>query len=464
MSTDITFDEDLFNKMFDEMISSSDSKPTVNVEPKKEKRKVVPVTKKSELIKGQNQTPKQKEEKKEEKKEENAKKVLKNVTKTIKKKKEKKKVNSPKAFGREQRFTEPKKRNILSRIILQEKLKNYYFEDLEDDYECNYINQNSIDNSKNAKKRSDRRLYKQVQAYEDAVEDVSVRRGWTAFKVSLAGLALAGAFALSSYAYKEVNSFWDDVAAKNQIVTLYNVDAEKRDLIEDEASNFKNKVKEKSGYHFDNLSDEEFADGYIRILNNEKKIDDNTIKSAMYKFHENRDQRVLDEVVKRAFGEEEYQTFSEAKKRDYRQLSFELLPIAKNKLFSEGIDYIRNPIVMDELEVRDYLKEKGYKIELRVNGDEKETIKNLGNIMHRIHEMDEMSFKSVTLQDNGQQQFFDELMLDVLGEDNYNKLSKKYKRDYEQIIYEWLPENAKQYIKDPIEIERNQETEEIGDR
>lgn len=362
-------------------------------------------------------------------------------------------------LARQNRWTEPKKRNLLSRIILQNRLAKGYYDYVEDNY--NFFTAQEIEESKNAKKRRDRSLYKEVQQYEDAEDDVTVRRGWTAFKIGLAAAMLAGSLALANYTANEVKNTFNNISASNQIVSVYDMGEEEKGYIYSKAYGVKKQILENDGYHFDNLSEDEFADGYYRILNYEKKMYENMFKSASFRITENRDQTLLYEIVEKAF-KEDYQNLTEEQKRDYKQLAFELLPYSLPKIFEDGNHYLRNPIVFDELKARDVAKEKGYKITLRVNGDEKETVRNLGNVMHILNEMQEDDYKYVSQIENGQQKFFEEILVEVMG-DKYNELEKNEKRDYSQIIYEWLPDSAKQYIKDPIEVEKAAEDIEIGD-
>lgn len=289
---------------------------------------------------------------------------------------------------------------------------------------------------------------KEVKEYKDAKGQISEKNGWKAFKVRLASVALAGSVLLTTYTlYSQVERILNDSNSSKEIVSIYDIDKEKRSLVKLEAEEIKKQILLKSGYYFDNISDEEFADGYCRIFQYQKNINPNTFRSAMHGIPENKDQRMLEDMIEKAFGDE-YANFSENKKRDYKQLAFELLPYSQ----PEETTYIRNPIIVDGLMVRNYvLKEKGYKIKLRINGDEKETIRNLGKIMHECHEMEESNFREA---ENNQEQFFDGILQKVLEEGQ--ELSKEDKRDYEQLIYEWLPDNAKKYIKDPIEIEKSE--------
>lgn len=361
----------------------------------------------------------------------------------------------------ELRFTESKKRNLLSRIILQERLAKGRFRDLEQDIDAGYVTQEDVNASKVADKWYDRRLFKEVQAYEDAKEDVSVRKGWNTFKLSLAGVALAGAIALSAYTYNEVNNFFEELGTKNKIVSIADIKEDERIVVETEAQKVRREIIEKDGYHFNNISEDEFFDGYYRMLAYEKKLDERRIENTIHGIIEDKDQQLLETIVSECF-KGEYETFTEEQKRDYKQLAFELLSYSH----PEKTYYIRNPIVMDELRVKNDLKERGYKIELRVNGDEVETVRNLGNIRNEIQELTEVDYNSYK---DSQEEFFEDILQSVMGE-NLESLGNKAKRDYIQIIYEWLPEVGKKYIQDPIEIEKASQVDnnqingmEIGD-
>ena len=111
---------------------------------------------------------------------------------------------------------------------------------------------------------------------------------------------------------------------------------------------------------------------------------------------------------------------------------------------------------MEHLEARNNAIAKGYKMSLRVNNDEKETVRNLGTLKHMLSEMTGSEYFAATSGENGQQQFFDEVLREVLGEEGYANLSRSDKRDYEQLIYEWSTPEGKQFMKDPIAIENEE--------
>lgn len=357
--------------------------------------------------------------------------------------------------ARQTRYTEPKKRNLLSRIILQQNLASGEYNYIEEDYDT--LSPREIEESKNAKKRGDRWLYKEVQKYEDAKDDVTFRKGWIAFKVGLGAALLAGSLALGNHLGNEVKQALN-ITSPNAVVSLESIDKENKEYYDNIAEEFADKVRANDGYEFDYLSDDEFLDGYLRILNKESKMVENSFRGAFYNFA---DQEMLDTIVTRAFGEEEYASFSEEQKRDYRQLAFELLPTALPEIFGEKNLYIRNPIVCDELQAKNDAKDKGYKISLVVNGDKKDTVKAIGKLIHIRNILKAVDFQVATTNDG--QDILEDMVKQALGE-QYETVSEKDLRDYKQIAYELLPEEAKQnYIKDPIEVEKAAEEIEIGD-
>lgn len=362
--------------------------------------------------------------------------------------------NIQKNVEHELRYTEPKKRNLLGRIILQNRLAKGSFDDIEDEYE--FLTQKEVDESKNAERRRDRRLYKEVQAYEDAREDITVRKGWMAFKIGLAAALLAGSLALVNYTGNEVEKTFAN--SRNAIVSIDTIPEESRSYYEDTIDDFIEQVKENNGYEFDYLSEDEILDGYLRIKNKESKMLEGQFRGALVNF---KDQELLDDIVLKSFGEEEYLTFSEEQKRDYRQLAFELLPISLPKIFEDS-NYIRNPIVYDALQAKNDAKSRGYKINLIVNSDEEEAVKNIGRLMHIENTLQESDYQVASSVNDGQD-LLNEIVRQALA-DNYETTSEKDIRDYKQIAYELLPDDVKEeYIKDPIILEKAAEDMEIGE-
>lgn len=354
------------------------------------------------------------------------------------------------------RYTEPKKRNLLTRIILQHALDKGLYEDIEEDYD--FISEKEIEMSKNAKKRSERRFYKEVQEYEDAKDDVRLRKGWKAFKIGLAASLLAGSLALAGHIGGEIKNTISN-PTDNEVVTIETLDENDRAMYEANLEKFLEKVKEKDGYVFANLDDTELLDGYLRILNEEKGMTFNEFKNSLNGL---KDQENLEKIVKDSFGEERYNSFSEEQKRDYRQLAYELLPLALPGLWEEGYSYVRNPISTDVVEAKNSAREKGYEIKLIVSSDYPERIKAVGNILYLENNLKLEDYQSINSIEESQK-FLEELLTKSLGENSEN-ISEKDLRDYKQIAYELLPEEVKEnYVKDPIELERIQDDIEIGE-
>lgn len=354
------------------------------------------------------------------------------------------------------RYTEPKKRNLLTRIILQHALDKGLYEDIEEDYD--FISEKEIEMSKNAKKRSERRFYKEVQEYEDAKDDVRLRKGWKAFKIGLAASLLAGSLALAGHIGGEIKNTISN-PIDNEVVTIETLDENDRAMYEANLEKFLEKVKEKDGYVFANLDDTELLDGYLRILNEEKGMTFNEFKNSLNVL---KDQENLEKIVKDSFGEERYNSFSEEQKRDYRQLAYELLPLALPGLWEEGYSYVRNPISTDVVEAKNSAREKGYEIKLIVSSDYPERIKAVGNILYLENNLKLEDYQSINSIEESQK-FLEEILTKSLGENSEN-ISEKDLRDYKQIAYELLPEEVKEnYVKDPIELERIQDDIEIGE-
>lgn len=347
----------------------------------------------------------------------------------------------------EGRFTEPKKRGLLSRIILQERLARYGFDYIEDEYK--YLTQEEVNASKNATKRRDKRLYKEVQAYEDATDDVTMRKGWLAFKVSLAVALLAGTVVIAANTMKD---FKDQMASQNPTIVI----EENYDKYKEDALDFVQKVRDEQGYGFVSLTEDEITDAYAKVLQHEKTMHDNQFKNAML-----HDQELLDKIVRRVY-ENEYETFSDEEKRDYRQLAYCIIDVAKPNLSVEGNMYIRNPIVCDTVEVRNSAKAKGYKMGLYANTDDGIHIKNIGRIITNLRLLEEADYIAASEVNEGQD-FLEQIVKDALGEE-YQNMNPNELKDYKQLVYEMLPDYAKEeYITDPIDIALRYNGYEIGD-
>lgn len=262
----------------------------------------------------------------------------------------------------EGRFTEPKKRSLLRRVMLQMKCNSGAFDYIEDEYDS--LTKQELEEYRTSKFRSDRSYYKEVQAYEDAYDDVTVRKGWTAFKTGLIALTLTGLTIGSAAMYHGIiKDIHDNAPQPVVIVTLAEATPEQVDI----ANIDMNLIKNDSEYNFDNLTQEEQLDAVLRIPIVESKINVGRFKNAIIGVNLNGDQELLDEIVIEAFGEEEYVTYSDAKKEDLRKLAYELLDIEKK-------EWVRDPVVLKELRLRqeaERLEREANmrEVELRLNGN-----------------------------------------------------------------------------------------------
>lgn len=251
-------------------------------------------------------------------------------------KQENKKISKPKTISNN-RFTEPKKRSLLRRVMLQMKYNSGAFDYIEDEYDS--LTKQELEEYRTSKFRSDRSYYKEVQAYEDVYDDVTVRKGWTAFKTGLIALTLTGLTIGSAAMYHGIiKDIHDNAPQPIVIVTLAEANSEQVDI----ATIALSQIKNNSEYSFDNLTQEEQLDAALRIPTVESKVSVGRFRNSIMGTNLNGDQELLDEIVMEAFGEEEYSAYSDAKKEDLRKLAYELLD-------SEKKDWARDPIALKEL-------------------------------------------------------------------------------------------------------------------
>lgn len=262
----------------------------------------------------------------------------------------------------EGRFTEPKKRSLLRRVMLQMKYSRGAFDQIEDDYDD--LTKQELEEYRTSKYRGDRKYYKEVQAYEDAYDDVTVRKGWTAFKTGLIALTLTGLTIGSVAMYHGIiKDIHDNAPQPFAIVTLAEATPEQVNI----ATTDLNLIKNDSEYSFDNLTQAEQLDATLRIPTVESKVSAGRFKNSIMGANLNGDQELLDQIVIEAFGEEEYVTYSDAKKEDLRKLAYELLDIEKK-------EWVRDPVVLKELRLRqeaERLEREANmrEVELRLNGN-----------------------------------------------------------------------------------------------
>lgn len=239
------------------------------------------------------------------------------------------------------RLTEPKKRGLLTRIILQMKYDTGKYEFIEDEYLKGEISKEELEFYKNSDDRYDRKYYKEVQEYEDITKDVVVSGGWMTFKLGLATALLAGTLAVSNNVIQGVKN---SVPTSNEQVeiTLENASQEQLDAIKQKID----LIKTYSNYNFENLTEEEQILGVLKIKEIVKGIG---VRTFQGEFLRGKDQEFLEEILIKAF-EDEYSNYSDDERRDLKKLAFELLPQEKKQ-------YIRDPQVLIEIEQKNQNRE-----------------------------------------------------------------------------------------------------------
>lgn len=345
------------------------------------------------------------------------------------------------------RYTIPKKRNILSKMILQKRLKRGFYDDIEAEYD--HIGQNKIDNAKNFNTKEGKRFYREVQDYEDAILDMETRNGWHAFKIGLATLMLATSLVVANKLPKNIDEF------KNNTTQTEIDKSNKEQQDEEQIRYFKDNVKNYDGYEFDFLTDKELLDKKNKLAEIGNKLSKSTYEIVRTG---SGDQEFLDSLAQKAYGNE-YENLSDEQKRDYRQLAYEVLRVNCTSSFKPTETCIRNPIVWDVLQAKEQMKRKGYKTNFIINADQQEHIKTVGNIMHIENTIDLTEYQNASFVNQGQ-----DLLDNIVKEATNENLSKTEIRDYKQISYELLPTEVKDvFIKDPIDVDKSLEGYEYGE-
>jgi len=252
---------------------------------------------------------------------------------------EKRTVKNAKTLEEMGRLTEPKKRGLLGRIILQIKYSSGSYEFIEDAYKKGIFTREGMAFYKDAEDEIDRENYKEVQEYEDAANDVSVRRGWTAFRLGLATTLLAGAISFSKNVIQDVKN--SAPVKSDKEITIESISEEQFEAIKKEIG----EIKTSSNYDFKNLTEEEQVLAALKIRVIEKGLPAKTFERELLAI---RDQEFLNEILQKTFLEE-YNKYSNEKIQDLKKLAFELLPDEKQK-------FVRDPQVLIELEQKQNAK------------------------------------------------------------------------------------------------------------
>lgn len=228
------------------------------------------------------------------------------------------------------RVTEPKKRSLLRRIMLQSQYTRGDFDYFEEVYED--LTEEEMLGYKISKDKEDRIYYKEVQAYEDAKDDVTLRKGWTAFKLGLATVLLASSIGLLKNTIEDVKS---SVPQQEIEITLENASQEQIDnAIMDIGL-----LEISCEYEFNNLTEDEKIDAMLRIPKTEAGFSKGEFNSAILR---SKDQELLDRIIIETFGEDEYNTYSSEKRADLKKLAYELLDQDKKQ-------YSRDPELLRKL-------------------------------------------------------------------------------------------------------------------
>ena len=237
----------------------------------------------------------------------------KNEKRTIKKPKK-----DPDFF--EIRYTMPKERSIPGRIINQMMYESGWYDDVEEYlYDENNFVWDDIEWSKNAEKKRDQRLYKMVQAYEDAEDDIQMKKAFLAVKVTTAAALIAALGFSVNFLYNEVHDLIHNssyVAPVYEMTTLENANPGEIEHAE--------RVLAKIDYNFEYLSRDELLDTIIRVGSEPSKITESRALGTLKKASEFEDQKLLGEIVQEAY-EDEYDTFGPKKKQELNQLIYEML-------------------------------------------------------------------------------------------------------------------------------------------
>ena len=215
---------------------------------------------------------------------------------------------------KKERFTEPKKRILFMRLMNRIGYNLGTFNLTEKRYQDGRITREDVEESKNSENWFDRSLYRSVQRYEDVVEDVSVKRGWRAFKLGTLAILLATSISLGAWAKNEMNKWLEET---HRVVTVDN--ARENELLA--AQSLILQSTEDTEYEFKHLSSREMMDAALRIPVIERKKPEAVYRTAMTRFQ---DQELLDKILEETYGEE-LAKFSPEKIRDLKQLAYLLL-------------------------------------------------------------------------------------------------------------------------------------------
>lgn len=241
------------------------------------------------------------------------------------------------------RYTAPKERGIIARAINRMKYESGWYEDVEDYLEDkNNFVRDDIEWSKNAEPIKDHRLYKKVQAYEDAEADIAMKKAFLTAKVTAVAALLATLGFSVNLFYNEVNDLINHSFYVSQVKeqsTLANANEGQIEYAESLLAKF--------DYNFEFLSHQEILDTIIRVGSKPSKITENRAMATIKNAGEYADQKLLEEMIKDVY-EEEYDGFGKEKKQELNQVVYEML--------NDDVKiWIRSPQKVAELKSKDTL-------------------------------------------------------------------------------------------------------------
>lgn len=335
---------------------------------------------------------KAKEREEEKRVEKIAKQISKSVSKTIKKEekeiRKQRKITAREAKAEaklkekqedselKRRITPPKKRNIFSRFSNMIRYNRGDFEFEEEDVLAYKNGELSIEDLEDE--------WKEIQRYEDAKDDVKLRKGWNAFKITLAGLALAGSLFACKTAADKIEQQFNQM----QSVHIEHQSQLDKDLLEKRAEGAALRLEDQKFFY-------EYTDGEPTLQNWEALPEElkahvrNPVKAAEAAYNHSNDQSHFYVMVDGDFTTEAWQNLPSEVRRYIRepvstakeyfengQDQVYLYELSRGKLTEEFYNtlpaevrqYVRNPIELAK-EFAEQGDATGYLRALSINQD-----------------------------------------------------------------------------------------------
>lgn len=215
------------------------------------------------------------------------------------------------------RYTVPKERAIVVRIINRLKYECGHYNRIEDDLlykECTF---RDVEKSRISEKRKDKKLYKKVQAYEDARDDVVMKNAFFGIKITAAAALLVASIWVVDNIEKDFKSDSAVTQSEDQTLTLNTAIDEQIQKAERTLSGIE--------YNFEYLTNDELVDGILRIQEQASKITENKARATISNIGLSSDQQLLKDILEEVYEEENYNSFSDEEMQELMQLTYELL-------------------------------------------------------------------------------------------------------------------------------------------